>query len=201
LFGSCEALNLKTGQIEYFENSDIKFGYRDISFKNELKEEYFITSVQFKLSVHSELNINYGSVKEEISKLGEINLKNIRQAIINIRNSKLPDHKVLGNAGSFFKNPVVEEKIALNLKEKYPEMPMYDEKPGFKKLAAGWLIDKCGLKGYQTQNGAAVHDKQALVIVNNNAKSGKAIAELAEHVANTVITKFNIKLEPEVKIL
>lgn len=198
---SCDAVNLETCKKTTFQKKDIQFGYRDSIFKNELKDKYFITSVNFRLEKKAKLNIKYGSVKAEISKIGELNLQNIRQAIINIRNSKLPDYTITGNAGSFFKNPVVKESVALKLLKNYPEMPLYNEQPGMKKLAAGWLIDQCGLKGYETQNGAAVHDKQALVIINKNAKSGKEIVELAEYIANKVQSKFEIVLEPEVKIL
>ncbi|PLX16480.1 MAG: UDP-N-acetylenolpyruvoylglucosamine reductase, partial [Salinivirgaceae bacterium] len=198
---NCTALDLNSGLEITFKNEDIKFGYRDSIFKNELKDKYFITSVTYRLYTSRELNMNYGSVKEEVKKLGEPSLKTVRQAIINIRNSKLPDHKILGNAGSFFKNPIVENKVAKNLIKQYPEIPTYDAEKGKTKLAAGWLIDQCGLKGYKMVSGAAVHEKQALVIINNGVQSGKHIADLAEFVAKTVHDKFGIALEPEVKIL
>jgi UDP-N-acetylmuramate dehydrogenase len=198
---SCTAMDLSNGVETTFKNDDIQFDYRDSIFKNELKDKYFITSVTFKLYKEKELNMDYGSVKNEVNKIGEANLQNIRQAIINIRNSKLPDHKILGNAGSFFKNPIVKKEVANELLNQYPDMPSYEARNNNTKLAAGWLIDQCGLKGYKMDSGAAIHDKQALVIINRGVSTGGDIAELADFAAKRVLDKFGVALEAEVKIM
>lgn len=196
-----EGIEIATGKSKTFQNEEIDFGYRDSIFKNELKDKYFIISVTYKLFKEGKINMSYGTVKNEVEKIGKPDLKTVRQAIINIRNSKLPDHKLVGNAGSFFKNPVVKAEIANDILNEHPDMPIYDADNGMKKLAAGWLIDQCGLKGFEMGNGAAVHDKQALVLINKNAETGQYIADLAIFIAQKVKNRFGIELEPEVKIL
>jgi UDP-N-acetylmuramate dehydrogenase len=196
-----EGIEIATGNKKTFKNKEIHFGYRDSVFKNELKDKYFIISVTFKLLKEAKINMSYGTVKDEVEKIGKPDLKTVRQAIINIRNSKLPDHKKIGNAGSFFKNPVVKANIVNDILKDQPDMPVYDADKGMKKLAAGWLIDQCGLKGFEMGNGAAVHDKQALVLINKSAETGRSIADLANFIREKVKNRFGIELEPEVKIL
>jgi len=193
-------ISLCDGSVRIFSNEDCEFGYRNSIFKNREKGKYLVTRVSFRLSDNPELNLCYDSLKEEVSKIGPETLKNIRQAVINIRKNKLPDPEETGNAGSFFKNPVVTEAYAKGLKEKYPEMPVYDEKTGCKKLAAGWLIDRCGWKGKRIHD-AGVHPKQALVIVNYGRASGKEIISLSEEIQKSVSEKFGIELEREVEVL
>lgn len=194
------AVDLKTGEKVSFSNQECKYAYRNSIFKNQLKNQVVITSVVFKLDKFPEYNLKYARVEEEANKLGEINLDNIRQAIINIRTAKLPDYKVFGNGGSFFKNPVVEKEIANELKQQFPEMPYYIADENHVKLAAGWLIDQCGLKGYR-KGDAGVHNQQALVLVNYGNASGNDIFELSIHVKDKVWSQFGISIEPEVNII
>lgn len=184
-----------------FENNECEFGYRNSIFKNVFLNRFIITDVYFKLSKIEKYHLNYGSVNQKIEQIGGPTLKNVRAAIIDIRNNKLPDPKIIGNAGSFFKNPVVATDKAQKLILEFSHMPHYEAENGKTKLAAGWLIDQCGLKGYSTQKGAAIHDKQALVLTNKCVKSGTDILELAQFIQKSVSDKFGVDLEPEVTII
>jgi UDP-N-acetylmuramate dehydrogenase len=146
------------------------------------------------------LNLSYESLKEEVNLLGGETLKNVRQAVINIRRRKLPDPEIIGNAGSFFKNSVVENSLAEHLKNEYPDMPLYEDSPGFKKLASGWLIDRCGWKG-KRKGDAGVHDKQALVLINYGNATGKEIFELSEEIRKSVFQKFGVDMEREAEVI
>jgi UDP-N-acetylmuramate dehydrogenase len=188
------------GSVKYFSNEECRFGYRESIFKKELKGKYLVVRVFFILNTSLKPNLEYGSLNDEIEKLGKPTLKNIRQAVINIRRSKLPDPEEIGNAGSFFKNPVVEKSLADNLKKKYPEMPCYPGRPGQMKLAAGWLIDKCKWKGFRSGD-AGVHNKQALVLVNYGNASGTEIFELSEKIRVSVLKEFGVGLEREVEVI
>jgi UDP-N-acetylmuramate dehydrogenase len=132
--------------------------------------------------------------------LGKENLRNVRQAVIKIRQSKLPDPELIGNAGSFFKNSVVTSSVADRLKKEYPEMPVYEEREGYKKLASGWLIDRCGWKGKRIGD-AGVHDKQALVLINYGKATGKEIYDLSEEIRLSVNERFGVDLEREVEVI
>ena len=194
------AVSTEDGSVREFNNNECRFGYRNSIFKNEEKGRYLVTRVYFKLRIKPSLKLDYGSLNDEIKNLGEINLKNIRQAVINIRRSKLPDPEIIGNAGSFFKNPVIPNAEAERLKEMFPKMPLYSDISGGTKLAAGWLIDQCGLKGYRKGN-AGVHENQALVLVNYGSASGTEIVQLSEFVNKAVLEKFGVSLEREVEIV
>lgn len=190
------------GSIKTITNAECEFGYRSSIFKTSHKNRFLVDSVTFKLTKKPKFTIHYGSVKAELDKCNEISLKTIRETIIKIRDSKLPNPKEIGNGGSFFKNPIVPEIIANNLLKNYPEMPLYEAQNGMKKLAAGWLIEQCNLKGYRNQNNSAgIHDKQALVIINKGSASGKELVDIAHLVQNKVFEKFDICLEPEVIII
>jgi UDP-N-acetylmuramate dehydrogenase len=194
-----KAISLRDGSIRIFTNSECEFGYRTSIFKKSEKDKYLITRVFYRLSINPLLNLNYGSVRDEVEKLGDATLENVRRAVINIRTDKLADPKTIGNAGSFFKNPVVTHSIAAHLKEKYPQMPLYSDQSEGTKLAAGWLIEMCGWKGKRFGE-AGVHDKQALVLVNHGKATGKEIYDLSEAIRKSVKEKFGVELEREVEV-
>lgn len=197
---SVTGIDLET-QTEYsMEALDCKFAYRDSIFKNHLKDRFIITSVSFKLDKFPEFILNYGDLKAETEKLGAINLRTIRKAVIGIRESKLPDPKVYGNAGSFFKNPIIESSLAELLLATYPNMPHYPAPEGQTKLAAGWLIEQCGWKGFR-RGDAGVHEKQALVLVNYGDATGKEIYDLSEEIKQSIQEKFGVELEREVNVI
>jgi UDP-N-acetylmuramate dehydrogenase len=195
-----KTISTHDGSIRYFTNEECKFGYRSSIFKNSEKGNYLITRVYFKLKINPVADLSYGTLKDEVMKLGEPTLKNLREAVMNIRRSKLPDPAVIGNAGSFFKNPVVENHKAEELKKKYPGLPCYNDNHGSVKLTAGWLIDQCGWKGKRIGD-AGVHEKQALVLVNHGKATGKEIFELSEKIRISVLQKFTVSLEREVEII
>ncbi|APG61281.1 UDP-N-acetylmuramate dehydrogenase [Christiangramia salexigens] len=203
VFSSCKAMNVQTLEEKEFKLEDCEFGYRNSIFKNSLKGRYIITSVNFKLTKkdHS-LHTEYGSINVELEKqkIEKPGIKDISDAVIRIRQSKLPDPKELGNSGSFFKNPVIGRDQFEKLKLEYPEMPSYQVSTELLKVPAGWLIDKAGLKAYR-EGDAGVHKNQALVLVNYGEATGKDILDLAHKVQATVHEKFGIPLEPEVNII
>lgn len=200
-FEKLEAFNVRTGEIEIFNNSDCRFGYRESVFKNELKGKYIITQVYFRLSKSSTLNTSYGAIESELKNqnIFDPNIKDVSNAIISIRQSKLPDPKEIGNSGSFFKNPVIDDNKAKALKEKFPEMVQYKTDSGT-KIAAGWLIENCGWKGFK-ENGYGVHKKQALVLVHYGGAQGKDVYKLSERIIQSVEDKFEIRLEREVNVI
>jgi UDP-N-acetylmuramate dehydrogenase len=173
------------------------FGYRDSVFKRELENRFVITSVVFRLEKFPEYNLSYGRLEEKVKSFGEVNMQNIRKAVIDIRNSKLPDVRDLANGGSFFKNPVVDIGFAETLRKKFPDVPVYSL-PGEKaKLSAAWLIDKAGWKG-RREGDIGVYEKQPLVLVNYGNATGKDIFEFSEKIKNSVFEKFKVSLEREV---
>lgn len=194
------AISVSDGSVREFKNEECRFGYRDSIFKGELKGKYLITKVYYRLSTRPKLSLEYGSLKEEVNKLGSTSLINVRKIVINTRQRKLPDPAQIGNAGSFFKNPVVSISYADDLKLKYPGLPVFKDHSGCTKLAAGWLIEQCGWKGKRIGE-AGVHDKQALVIVNYGNATGIELFELSEQVRKSVAEKFGINLEREVEIV
>jgi UDP-N-acetylmuramate dehydrogenase len=194
------AVSVEDGSIAEFSNEDCRFDYRNSIFKGKNKHKYLIVKVYYRLKTKPLLKLDYGSLNDEIKKLGDITLKNVRQAVINIRKSKLPDPEYIGNAGSFFKNPVVTTDFAESLKKSYPQIPAYVDTSGGIKLAAAWLIDQCGWKGKRVGN-AAVHDKQALVLVNYGLATGSEIYNLSESIKSSVREKFGVDLEREVEVI
>ena len=197
---SVNVVEIDTTQPFCFTVDACKYGYRESVFKKELKGKYIITSVVFKLAKIPVFKMNYQHLEEEVLKCGEVNLQNIRQTIISIRDSKLPDTKVLGNAGSFFMNPVISKEHFILLQQKYPNIPHYFVSETEEKVPAGWLIDRCGWKGKQIGN-AAVHDKQALVLVNKGGATGAEIVYLAEQIQASVNERFGIELHAEVNYI
>ena len=197
---SVNGFDLET-QTEYtYDAVNCQYAYRDSIFKNQLTNRFVITSVVFKLDKFPEFLLNYGELKTEVEKLGGVNLRNIRQTVIRIRESKLPDPKVMGNAGSFFKNPIVETSLAEQLRKNFPMLPQYPATDGKTKLAAGWLIDQCGWKGFR-RGDAGVHEKQALVLVNYGNATGREIYDLSEEIKLSVQEKFGVELEREVNVI
>ena len=188
------------GRVRVFKNEECHFGYRNSVFKTSRKGRYLVTRVYFRLALNHNPNLGYGSLKEEVSKLGKPTLKNIRTAVLKIRQTKLPDPEVIGNAGSFFKNPVVSKSSTGRLVKAFPSIPVYEDSSGNKKLAAGWLTEQCGWKG-KRKGDAGVHEKQALVLVNHGYATGKEIFELSEEIRNSVRKKFGIELEREVEVI
>lgn len=177
--------------------SDCKFGYRNSIFKTELKGKVIVTSVEFKLSTVFNPNLDYGFVKDTVESYGKVTLANVRRAVIDIRRQKLPDPQVLGSAGSFFKNPEVSSEIALSIKNKYPEMPIYSMPNGLIKIPAGWLIEKIGWKGRRIGN-VGVHSTQSLVLVNYGGAKGDEIIELSKSIIYDVHNAFGLMLTNEV---
>lgn len=194
------SISIEDGSVREFNNEECRFGYRDSIFKRELKGKYFITKVYFRLSTKPKPSLEYGSFKDEINKLGSTSLVNVRNIVISTRQNKLPDPEQICNAGSFFKNPVVDGQVADKLKSKHPKIPVFKDHSGGVKLAAGWLIEQCGWKGKRIGD-AGVHDKQALVIVNHGNATGRELFDLSEEVKKSVAEKFGIILEREVEVI
>ncbi len=199
-FVSLRAVELASGDIREFSAQDCQFGYRDSIFKRALKGRYVITQVTLRLNKHSQPHIEYGPLKQMLADETVITAKRVSDAVIAIRQSKLPDPAQLGNAGSFFKNPVVTEEQFQTLHDAFPELVAYPVDNKHYKLAAGWLIEQAGLKGYR-EGDAGVHEKQALVLVNYGQASGDDILRVAKRVRDKVLELFGVNLEPEVWII
>jgi UDP-N-acetylmuramate dehydrogenase len=200
---SCEALNRSTLEIETFTNVQCQFDYRESVFKNELKEQYIITAVSFKLSKKNHaVSTNYGAIEAELLKKNIQNptLKEVSNAVIAIRQSKLPDPKELGNSGSFFKNPIITKTDYEKAKAVHPEMPHYVVSENSVKVPAGWLIEQAGFKGKRFGD-AGVHKNQALVLVNYGTATGAEIEALSKNIQQTILDQFGIAIEAEVNII
>ena len=198
-----EAIEIKTGKLVSFSAEECQFGYRNSIFKNKAKGKYILTSVSFKLTKNNhKLNTSYGAIESELSSKGITNptIKDISDAVITIRQSKLPDPKEIGNSGSFFKNPVISKEHFEKLQKNYPSIPSYVISDTEIKVPAGWLIEQSGFKGKRFGN-YGVHEKQALVLVNYGDASGKEIYELAQKIQRTIKDTFDINLEIEVNII
>lgn len=182
------------------KNHECHFGYRDSIFKNELKGKVVITHVTFRLSKQPTLITHYGNLEEELTKYPEKSIKTVRQAVIAIRESKLPDPKELGNAGSFFKNPIVSVDLVKELEERFDRVPFYPIDSQTVKLPAGWLIEQSGWKGKRVGN-VGVHAKQALVLVNHGDGTGTEVIQLAKTIINSVKQQFSVDLEMEVNVV
>lgn len=202
-FEKCKVLNIETLEIEEFNKEECGFGYRDSIFKGEAKGKYVILEVTFKLSTKNhQIKTEYGAIKNELDKLGIKNptIQDVSRAVISIRQSKLPDPKILGNAGSFFKNPTIPLQQFTEVQNSYPQMPNYPNGE-MVKIPAGWLIEQCGWKGKQVGN-VASHELQALVIVNKTGNAtGKEIYDFSTMIIESVKNKFGIGLEREVNIV
>lgn len=204
LITEVEAIELATGKIKIFKNEECDFDYRSSIFKTSHKNQFFISTVTFKLLKKPSFKTDYGAIKTELEKQGitedQLNIKAISNAVIAIRKSKLPDPKEIGNSGSFFKNPIIATEKFEYLKKKFKTMPAYKLPAGGYKLAAGWLIENTGWKGY-TEGNYGVHKNQALVLVNYGGAKGLDIYDLSERILLSVEKKFRVKLEREVNII
>lgn len=197
--GNCihevHCLDIKNQNKKIFTQNDCKFGYRDSIFKHECAGKYIVISVVYKLQKNAPFNLKYGSLTNVIDEQ-KATLRDVREGIITVRKTKLPDPKEIGSAGSFFKNPIVPTEQADTLKQKFPNMVTYPASNGT-KIAAGWLIDSLGLKGFSI-GGAKVHDKQALVLTNVGNATSSDIVELAKHIQKLVLETYGIEIVPEV---
>lgn len=202
IFHELEAIEIETGNLRVFSREDCKFGYRESVFKNEEKGKYIITRVCFRLNKKAIFSLSYGAIEKELEAMNvqQVSIAAVSEAVIRIRKSKLPDPAILGNAGSFFKNPEITPSLFLQLKAQFQNIVSYPLENGNHKLAAGWLIENCGLKGFR-KGDAGIHHLQALVLVNYGNASGKEIFDLSEMVIQQVKLKFNVLLEREVNII
>ena len=202
LIETVEAVEIPTGRLVTFSNADCQYGYRDSRFKHDWRCKYLITNVTYALSEAKQLHLDYGNIRAELERraIQDPTLAQLRQAIIDIRRQKLPDPAELGNAGSFFMNPVVSRAKYLELAARYPDMPHYTIDADHEKIPAGWLIDRCGWRG-RSLGRAGVHDRQALVLVNRGGATGREVVALSDAVRADVARQFGITIYPEVNIL
>ena len=201
-FESLEALRIADGEVVTFYEDACAFGYRESFFKRDGKGRFVILNVTFRLNKRPVLNTSYGNIQQELDRMGikAPTLRDVSDAVIAIRRSKLPDPMVVGNAGSFFKNPVVPNNLVEKIRAEYPDVIAYPAGVGQSKLAAGWLIEKAGWKGHRTAT-HGVNDRQALVLVNHGGATGREIFDLSEQVLRSVQERFGVELEREVNIL
>lgn len=201
-FDSLEAMDLQTADVKVFSHADCQFGYRESVFKHAARGRYFILSVTFRLNKKPNFNTTYGAIQQTLEKMNvsEPTIKDVSDAVIAIRSSKLPNPAVIGNAGSFFKNPEVDEAKYLELKKVYTGIVGYPTTPGKVKLAAGWLIEQCGWRGKRVGNTGS-HKDQALVLVNYGGVKGKEVYQLSEDIKKSVLDKFGVQLQTEVNII
>ena len=197
---SVEVVMCDTGKKMLLSGNDCRFAYRDSVFKQELRDKTIITHVTFKFNKKHQLKIGYGELEKELSKFPMASVKTLREAVINIRRRKLPDPDDIGNAGSFFKNPVVPENQIAGLRKVYPEMPVYAGQPGMAKLSAAWLIDQCGWKGKREGN-TGTYNNQPLILVNHGGATGKEILNFAREIQKSVMDRFALQLELEVNVV
>ncbi len=202
LLTEVEAVEIATGNLCVFQNEECDYAYRQSRFKGEWKNQYLITHVTYQLQTVFQPHLDYGNIRSELERKGIVNPSalQLRQTIIDIRNAKLPDPKVMGNAGSFFMNPIVSKEKYEQLAAQYEGMPHYTVDATHEKIPAGWMIDQCGWKG-KSMGRAGVHDKQALVLVNRGGATGKEIVALCEAIQCDVKEKFGIEIHPEVNII
>lgn len=198
---SVECIDLNSGNIISFTNDECNFGYRSSVFKSKYKNHFFIYSVTLKLSKSPVFNVSYGTIEQELNKMGisTLTTKAVSDAVINIRKSKLPDPAFIGNAGSFFKNPEISKEDFKLLKEEYPTLPFYPGSDNRVKIPAAWLIEQCGWKGKRAGN-TGMHKNQALVLVNYGSATGMELLTHANTVQESVKSKFNISMEMEVNV-
>ncbi|MDF9799532.1 UDP-N-acetylmuramate dehydrogenase [Catalinimonas alkaloidigena] len=207
VFECLEAVNLSDGKVKQFSHEECQFGYRESVFKHSLKGKYIITHVTLRLSKQPEVNTTYGAIEETLKEMraqkgyeARTPIEEVSEAVIRIRKSKLPDPLKIGNAGSFFKNPVIEASKFESLQQAYPHVPGYQLPDKKVKVPAGWLIEQCGWKGKKVGN-TGVHSQQALVLINHGGAQGNEVRALAMEIKDSVWEKFDIEISPEVNII
>ena len=202
LIRKIKAVDISTGTVREFDHTECEYGYRQSRFKHEWKNRFLIISVEYELSEAFQPRLDYGNIRAELERrnIAEPTAQQLRDTIIDIRNAKLPDPKVVGNAGSFFMNPIVSREKYEQLAAQYEGMPHYEIDADHVKIPAGWMIDQCGWKG-KSLGRAGVHDKQALVLVNRGGATGAEIVALCEAIQKDVKAKFDIDIHPEVNII
>lgn len=204
VFDSLTAVHVQTGEKRTFSHADCAFGYRESVFKRELRDQYIITTVTFRLDKQPVFHTRYGAIRETLSEMGisddNLSIKAISEAVIHIRRSKLPDPAEIGNAGSFFKNPEIPKLQFDRLKAQHPALPGYPLGDDLVKIPAGWLIEQAGWKGYRVGD-TGVHTKQALVLVNYNDATGNEIMTLARQIQESILETFGILISPEVNVI
>lgn len=202
LIRKIKAVDISTGTVREFDHTECEYGYRQSRFKHEWKNRFLIISVEYELSESFQPRLDYGNIRAELERrnIAEPTAQQLRDTIIDIRNAKLPDPKVMGNAGSFFMNPIVSREKYEQLAAQYEGMPHYEIDADHVKIPAGWMIDQCGWKG-KSLGRAGVHDKQALVLVNRGGATGAEIVALCEAIQKDVKAKFDIDIHPEVNII
>lgn len=202
IFESCTAFEIATGEIRTFTKADCEFAYRESVFKGKLKGKFIVTSVTYRLSKKPNVQTHYGAINSELAKRGisEPTIADISEVVAAIRVSKLPDPSTIGNAGSFFKNPIIDQTVFEQLVSQFPDMPHYPAADGRVKLAAGWLIEACGFKG-MVEGNTGTWKNQALVLVNHGGATGQEVYRFSETIINTVQQKFGVLLEREVNII
>ena len=202
LISEVEAVEIATGETHIFQNAECAYAYRQSRFKHEWRNRYLITHVTYQMQTVFEPHLDYGNIRAELERKGITvpTAQQLRQTIIDIRNAKLPDPQVMGNAGSFFMNPIVSREKYEQLAETYEGMPHYTVDDAHEKIPAGWMIDQCGWKG-KSMGRAGVHDKQALVLVNRGGATGQEIVSLCKTIQHDVKDKFGIEIHPEVNII
>ncbi len=202
VFLKLEAIDLETGRKRSFSAKECHFGYRDSFFKKELRGRFLISAVWFRLFLKPKINVSYGAIADVLNEKGIASptARDVSEAVISIRRSKLPDPAVIGNSGSFFKNPTIERAFFEKISTKWPKMPAWPQENGSVKIPAGWLIEQCGWKGQRLGN-AGCYEKQALVLVNLGGATGAEVWALAEKIIASVAEKFGIRLEAEVNVI
>ena len=199
LIDTVECVNLKDGSRRVFQNDECDYAYRSSIFKHALKGQYAVTYVTYRLSKQFVPHLEYGNLREQLDSVATLSAADVRRKIIEVRRSKLPDPKVLGNAGSFFMNPIVSREKFESLRAQYPQMPFYEVTGGV-KIPAGWMIEQCGWKG-RTLGRAGVYEKQALILVNRGGATGEDVVRLCETIQHDVANRFGIDIYPEVNFI
>ncbi len=194
-----DAVDLTSGHLRQFDNAQCNYSYRQSIFKNELKGRFAVTHVTFALSIHPQLRLDYGNIRSVLGDREDVTVADVRRAIIDIRNAKLPDPARLGNAGSFFMNPIVDEATFQRILATYPDMPFYPVGSRY-KIPAGWMIEQCGWKG-RALGRAGAHDKQALVLVNLGGATSGDIIRLSDSIRKDVMERFGVDIHPEVNVI